>query len=145
MLFCLYSHTPTSQQCSGHPGPWSIQTCFISTQNSSGAQSVSPRHANAGVVPTIAWATKRLAVATPSVSGDFTPTLPSSDWRNSRILPRRFVFIWFFPFCRCSTPAGLSSQLKCVGKTISKANYFATGVEPFPRKCLKTNSTSVGV
>ena len=64
----------------------------------SGSQSPSSLHgrASASDVPRITCASRTLPVATPRVSGDFIPTLPSSDWIKSRILPRRLLFISVF-------------------------------------------------
>ena len=47
----------------------------------------------------------------------------------------------FSPFCRCFSSGEIDFPT-LVGKAISKANSFATGVKIFPWKCLKTNTTS---
>ena len=76
----FFLHSPSHQQCGGHPGPWFIHFLFISPQMKPSAQSVSPKYpANAGVGPTTACAYKRLPTATLSISENFIPTLPSSE------------------------------------------------------------------
>jgi hypothetical protein len=83
--------------------------------------------AAAGRVPTIACASRIPPVATPRVSGDFIPTLPSSDWTNSRILPRRFVFIQvhLLSFYRKSHSGGIRFPT-VVRKPISSEKWLFT-------------------
>ena len=137
-----YTHIATSQHVL--PALFSIQTSTISHRPL--GHSSCCTHAIAGVEPTIACARKTLPVAIPRASGDLTPTFPSSDARNWRILPRRLFFISIYLLSAgVSIPAGLSSQPEWVGKTISRANRLAVGVVLSSWKCLKTHSTSAGV
>ena len=93
--------------------------------------------ASAGVGATIAFANKILPVATPRVSGALSPTLPSSDARNSRILPRRFFFISAFLLSAgASTPARLTSQLR--SGTHFQDEFIRYGSEVFPLETLES-------
>ena len=71
---------------------------------------------------------------------DFIPTLPSSDWTNSRISrgdsfsSRFFSLLPVLLFRRDWLP-------NSGWETRSKPNSFATEVKPFPWKCLKTDTT----
>ena len=131
-----------------------LHSSHQTTQYSSSAQS-SPSGVHskcawtAGV--TIAWASNTLALATPKVNGDLTPTRPSSDLRKWRILLRTELFFIYrvSPFCWCFHSSGIRF-LSIVRKPIFstrrkrwKSESFiafpriAYGVELSRWKCLK--------
>ena len=113
-----------------------VPTLQISSSLHCHLKSHSPWLAMAG--PTTAWASSTLPTAAPSVSGVLTPTLPSSDWINSRILPRRFVFIQVHPlsFYRKSR-SGRIRFPTVVGKPISNGKQTSSRSRSFPSEMLK--------
>ena len=106
---------------------------------------ITPLH-GAGVVPTIVCASRTLPTAAPRAQRGFDSHFTFLRLDEFADFTADICFhLGFFPFCRCSVPAGLSSQPEWVGKTISRANRLAVGVVLSSWKCLKTHSTSAGV